>query len=433
MTCVAVLLSRVRRLALSAVVAATSLTVFIIPALVQTLPDPDVLEQMVSQLNDDDAEALVSVAPSLEFQRRGKSYSAGSRTDARCGMQHFSLKLTNEKTRKSNSYSVLLDPQPDGGKTNPKEFFIVTRVIHVDADGSPRAYHPEDPTGAGTCEFQRKADGDYVARGVCALDNFTSGGVKIFNGPRKLAGSDLVQQWHAFWPQIRDRTVTSALVRANRIKLNHDYYVFHWNERKLTAFFKRGIIPSTSDGLPCTFGPNAPFPGYFVAATTLRNTIQPSDAVPIAPPECNSAAYINAERVPFIVLPSGQIGQAGVGDLIIAHARIGGEDRFVYGVVGDAGPIHQFGEASVAFIQRLLGQAGEPVMNGAALESLDIGVDKKLNVTVLILGGTKDLLHGDYTATNIERVGRQQFESWGSGSPERRLNACIAHAQVNPR
>lgn len=421
------------RLALGAAVAVTSIPMSTVPAHVQTLPDPNVLQQMVSQLNDDDAEALVSVAPSLEFQRRGKSYSAGSRTDALCGMQHFSLKLTNEKTRTSNSYSVLLDPQPDGARINPKEFFIVTRVIHVDADGSPRAYHPEDPTGAGTCEFQRKTDGDYAAQGVCALDNFASGGIKVFNGARKLGGSDLVQQWHAFWPQIRDRAVTSAGVRANQINLNHDYYFFHWNERKLTAFFKRGIIPSTSDGLPCTFGPNAPFPGYFVAATTLRNTIQQSDAVPIAPRECNSAAYINAERVPFIVLPSGRIGQAGVGDLVIAHARIGGEDRFVYGVVGDAGPIQQFGEASVALIQRLLGQTGEPVMNSAALDSLDIGVDKKLNVTVLVLGGTKDLLHGDYTPANIERVGRQQFESWGSGSPERRLNACISQAQVNPR
>ena len=433
MTCVAMLLRPVRRLSLSAAVAVTCIPLFTMPAHLQSLPDPDALEQIVSQLNDDDAEALVSVAPSLEFLRRGKSYSAGSRTDALCGMQHFSLRLTNEKTRKSNAYSILLNPQPDGGRINPKEFFIVTRVIHVDADGSPRAYHPEDPIGDGTCEFQTKTDGDYVAQGVCALDNFASGGIKVFNGARKLAGSDLVQQWHAFWPQIRDRAVTSATLRASQIKLNQDYYFFHWNERKLTAFFKRGIIPSTGDGLPCTFSPNAPFPGYFVAATTLRNTVQQSDALQIAPRECNSAAYINAERVPFIVLPSGRIGQAGVGDLVIAQARIGEEDRLVYAIVGDAGPIQQFGEASVAFIQQLLGKHGEPVMNSAALDTLDIGADRKLNVSILILGGTKDLLHGDYSPANIEKVGRQQFESWGSGTPERRLNACVAQAQVNRR
>lgn len=399
----------------------------------QGLPEQGQLNQMVMQLNEDDAGVTASIDRNIEFSRRGASYGAGSRTDDACNMQHFSLRLTNERTKKSNTYAVLLDLQ---GETSikPKQLLALTRVIHVDADGSPRAYHPEDPTGKGTCEFNRKPDQGYSVQGVCALDHFSSGGIKLFNGAKRLLGAELERDWKTFWPLIRDHVLGSARANASpAVKVANDYYLFHWKEQNLTAFFKQGIIPSTEQGYPCTFGPGAAFPGYFVAATTLTNAREQEFSPDVAPRECRPSRYINAEQVPFFVLPGGHVGDAKIGDIVVAHAQVSGEERFVYGVVGDAGPAQSFGEGSIAFIQELLGKRDEPVMNSATLNRLDIGKESNITVAILILGGTKELLSGDYSRNNLEKVGKEQFALWGAANPERRLKSCIAQAKTNPK
>ena len=101
----------------------------------------------------------------------------------------FTLHLTNDRTHRSRNYAVLLDRQPDKGAIRPKQLLVLTRVVHVDADGSPRAYHPEDLAGKSVSHFELK-DSGYVARGVCALDQFASGGINLFAGALKLAGSE---------------------------------------------------------------------------------------------------------------------------------------------------------------------------------------------------------------------------------------------------
>lgn len=400
-------------------------------AVAQGAPDPDTLAQMVEQLNDEDAGVTTTVTRNLAFQRRGTSYSSGSRTDEVCNMQHFTMRLTNDRTKKSNNYAVLLDRQPDSGAIRPKQVLALTRVIHVDADGSPRAYHPEDPTGRGICEFENNGTG-YLARGVCALDHFASGGIKLFAGARKLAASEFEGKWKAFWPTIRDRQLASAKIGDLVSTAKRDYYLFHSKAENLTAFFKRDIIPPTSEGYPCTFGPKARFPGYFVAATTLTNTKTPdSSAGEIAPKECTPEKFINAEQVPFFVLPGGRVGDAKIGDIVVGQAVVGRQERTIFGVVGDAGPAQQFGEASIAFIQGLLGKTGQPVMNSAALNALDIGPEAKVSVAILIMGGTKEALGGDYSRANLERVGREQLAAWGDNDPARRLRSCLAQAKVN--
>jgi hypothetical protein len=102
-------------------------------------------------------------------------------------------------------------------------------------------------------------------------------------------------------------------------------------------------------------------------------------------------------------------------------------------VCGGAGPAHNFGESSIAFIQKLTGNRDEPVMNSAALNGLDIGKDSNITVAILILGGTKELLGGDYSRSNLERVGREQFRKWGAANPDRRLKSCIAQAKPNQK
>src|SRR5262249_13428336 len=110
----------------------------------------------------------------------------------------------------------------------------------------------------------------------------------------------------------------------------------------------------------------------------------------------------------------------------------------IYGVAGDTGPFDQFGEGSIAFNKQLLDDS-QVVMNSKSIEALDIDLNALAKgepgtLAILILGGTKHLLDGNYSLPNIETVGRAQFASWGrkGGHALDRLNACVAAAPVNP-
>ena len=397
---------------------------------------------MILQLNQDDIGVIASLERSPEFEGlRGLSYDAGSRTDDVCDMQHFSLRLTNDHSGQSNVFSVLLDRQAGKSSIVPRQLLALTSILHVDADGSPRAYHPEDPAGKGVCQLNSKPDGSYSVKGVCALDRFSSGGIKLFSGTRKLNDSEFGADWKNFWSQIRDKKIQPLdFNKSASVKAKQEYYSFHSSEGNLTVFFKKGIVPPTNDGYPCTYGDKAPFPGYFVAATSLTHSqdqdlVDGYDASTIAPSECKPLRNINAEHVPFFVLPGGRVGDVKVGDIVVAYAKIGSAERVVYGIVGDAGPTQSFGEGSIALIQELLGKRGEPVMNSGKLYELDIGKESKIIVSILILGGTKELLNGNYTPQNVEAIGREEFKRWGRDNynPTRRLRSCIAQSNNNPR
>ncbi len=110
-----------------------------------------------------------------------------------------------------------------------------------------------------------------------------------------------------------------------------------------------------------------------------------------------------------------------------------------FGIAADTGPFDQFGEGSIAFNQDLLGRS-DLVMNDKNLESVDIDLaylERKEGLqgtlAILVLGGTKRLLGGNYSRENVERIGRQEFARWNAGAANgARLTACIAQAKTNP-
>jgi len=63
-------------------------------------------------------------------------------------------------------------------------------------------------------------------------------------------------------------------------------------------------------------------------------------------------------------------------------------------------------------------------MNDHDVDALDIS---SAPVTVLVLGGTKALLRGNYSRANIEAVGREAFARWNgdASNPTRRFDACV--------
>jgi hypothetical protein len=402
-----------------------SILLFILPesAFAQDMPTNGMLVQMISKL----AKKLPSA---VEFSATNQPVTSA------CKLQQFNVNLSRSTGAKF-TYSILSDPDVLG--SSRRNILAVITGLAVDADGSARAYHPEDPNGSGSCKLSSDRAGYYFpsGSGICALDTFADGGISVFRGVTRLRGSELADDWLQFWSLIRSRKLPSFdLTKISGTPIGFHYYFFYWKQKDMTVFFKDENVPRTAAGYPCTRSSKSRFPGYFVSATTLRHDGDHAGAevvapAAVAPPECQALRNIDAESTPYFVIPGGTLGQATIGDIVVARVKTDGGERIVYGVAADEGPIRSFGEGSAAFNQLLLGKTG-PVINNAALDRLNIDGTP---VTILILGATRHLLKGDFSRANIETIARAEFARWGGQGvdPTKRLNACIAQARVNPR
>jgi hypothetical protein len=403
------------------------------PACAQDVPPRDVLDAILPQLRTKLPATGISFRTSVP----------DAMTDNTCRMQR--VEMTTSFGGDSRTFSVLVDPQREA-TIKPKELLARISRMTVDADGATRAYHPDDPYGVGICTKVSGPGGSTLLEGVCALDEFSNAGVRLFIGskqatkpnPRSPAGQDapdLALQWRAVWPLIRDRKLKPVdLSSAAGPDAPAGYYMFYWKERNLSAFFSRYIIPQARDGYPCVHGAESRYPGYFVVATTLNQNGPPrADG-------CAPARYIDAEQIPFFVLPGPAFGHVEVGDIVVGQLKLGAREQIAFGIAADTGPFDQLGEGSIAFNQRLLGRS-DPVMNRQDIESVDIDLayiarqeGLQGSLAILVLGGTKRLLDGNYSRENVERIGRQEFARWNAGAADgtRRLDACIAQARIIP-
>jgi len=389
--------------------ATTALFVCLYPlhgAVAQDVPPKDMLAAMVSQITSK------PVPTAITFDRRTGA------ADSVCRLQPAQMNLTRNGSTVRN-FSVLVDNI--AGANSPKVFFATLSRVAVDADGSGRAYHPEDPLGKGVCERTTGPDGKPGLNGICALDQFSSGGAFVFSGTQKLSKDAFVSNWLSMWPKIRDRSLKPVVLADVVPDVPKEFYFFYWRERGLTAFFKDNIIPRDRDGYPCRYqAADGSRNGYFISSTTLENDSKPrADG-------CAPNRYLDSEVVPFVVLPKGGFGKVQIGDVAIVRFK----DRVVHAVVGDAGPATKLGEGSIALNAMLLGKFGEPFLNMKATWSLDI--DSGGPVSILVLGDTHGVLNGNYSPANVEAVARRELSRWnGQGDPMARFEACRAMAPKN--
>lgn len=375
-------------------------------AAAQDLPPPEVLREIVGKLRQRPSSNGSTFQP-----------SASAAADAVCNMQRFTMTLASGSPA-ARSLPVLLD-RPPGDPAYPVVLMAVLPRLAVDADGSPRAYHPDDPDGDGVCKKGPAADGaDGADRysGVCALDNFASGDIQVFSGTQKLRGAERASEWKSIWPLIRDKKLKSIDLKEQVPTAPDGYYFFYWKERALNAFFKQDVIPRTWDGFPCVRDSTSPYQGYFVAATALQQKGATQQDT------CAPSHFIDAEKIPYFVMPDDAFGNARLGDIVVARLEGTAADRIVYGIVADTGSPEMLGEASIAFNQALKAKSG-PILTGRDVLALDIPGP----VAILILGGSKQQLNGDFSRRNIEDVGRREFARWNNdaNSSTRRFDACV--------
>jgi hypothetical protein len=98
------------------------------------------------------------------------------------------------------------------------------------------------------------------------------------------------------------------------------------------------------DGEPYVQGPNDPFPGYYVSATALMDRTKAVS---------DPGRYVDASKIPFVVLPGGMARQLGArpGDFAAVFNPRNGKSSFA--IFGDVGPFDRIGEGSVALAENL--------------------------------------------------------------------------------
>jgi hypothetical protein len=343
--------------------------------------------------------------------------------DAPCGLVRMDLVQTRGPAQ--HSFEILGEPVSETDN-QPKVMLIRLNTLAVDADGSHRAYHPEDPYG-NRCQ----GPADDPASGICAVDSLSSAEVKVYEHSQRVPQNSgkppkpnpaFITAWKSLWSDIsarKDNWVDLHPYFGDKTPENARLYYSKQTDRAVT--FDAAIIPF-KDNFPCQHDDSRR--EYFVAATTKPETAARPDGA------CGTADYLDAMTTPFIVLP-GAFQQLKIGDVAIGLAIIDNTERVVFGVVGDRGPSQQIGEASIAFAQKLRGTS-DVIKNTHQADALQLETGKHVTMLgVLVLGDTASKFGSDYAPENIERVAKAALDDWSAGNAGR-LKACMSIATPNP-
>jgi len=188
----------------------------------------------------------------------------------------------------------------------------------------------------------------------------------------------------------------------------------HWPPQLLAQTrISPSIIPMPG-GRPCP-----EVDGYLVSATSLHRA-HISDA-------CDLSNYVDAEKVPAIVIPKGKNGfssaKTAVGDLAVAMSADG--KTLLYAVVGDTGPVNELGEISVALAGQLLGKTGPPA-NYNEIRGRPPYQGKAWTVGrtfVLVFPNSGRPSDPYMDAAAVDAVAARLFSAWGGAE---RLKSCAA-------
>lgn len=159
-----------------------------------------------------------------------------------------------------------------------------------------------------------------------------------------------------------------------------------------------GILQD-KDGNPLVQGPGDPFPGYYISCTSLADWTKPLH---------DPARFVDATKIPYIVLPEDVVREAGArpGDLAVAVNIWNGD--YSYAIFADVGTL---GEGSVALANNL----------GISSDAREGGT--WWGVLYLVFPGSGD--HRPKTIDEIDQQGQKLLQGWG-GVAE--LNACAKEA-----
>lgn len=151
------------------------------------------------------------------------------------------------------------------------------------------------------------------------------------------------------------------------------------------------------DGRPLIQQGTDPKPGFYIAPTSLEDRNKATG---------DPMRYVDANTIPFLVLPSDKRGGARLGDFAVVINRANG--KTAYAIFADLGPRNKIGEASIALAERL-GIPSNPRRGGAS---------KGVVYVVFPNSGNGK----PRTLDEIESLGEAVFRDWGG---MQQLEACL--------
>jgi hypothetical protein len=103
-------------------------------------------------------------------------------------------------------------------------------------------------------------------------------------------------------------------------------------------------LAKDANGDPLIQGPDDPFPGYYISMTALADRSKPWN---------DPTRYVDASKIPFIVLPGTMARGVGArpGDFAVVFNQRNGKSS--YAIFGDVGPSDRIGEGSIALAENL--------------------------------------------------------------------------------
>lgn len=135
---------------------------------------------------------------------------------------------------------------------------------------------------------------------------------------------------------------------------------------------------------PVIQGPDDPAPGYYVSRTSLSDTSKAKD---------DPSRYVNAEEIPYIVLPKAAMDRTGadLGDFAYVVNKTNGKESFA--IFADVGPPGLLGEGSMNLAENL-GIDPDPRMGGTEYDVIylvfpDSGNGKKRTVADINRNGSR--------------------------------------------
>jgi hypothetical protein len=219
------------------------------------------------------------------------------------------------------------------------------------------------------------------------------------------------------------------------------------NTNKCRVCFKRSIIKSDDANRLC-IRKTGRYAGFLVNRTSLdKYAANPPDAENSEDRTCGVPVNVDPEKLPGVVLPAGKLvlrGDptllAGIGDIVVAYNPA--TDKYVLGVVSDAGPKGKFGEASIAFNRTLKrgykagALSARPVSYRPDL--LSSAFQPSRPIPMLILPGTKQRFRKpgltgnkafDFSPATVARVAKSGLLEWARTRDidvaRQKLQACI--------
>ena len=103
-------------------------------------------------------------------------------------------------------------------------------------------------------------------------------------------------------------------------------------------------LAKDDDGQPLVQGPDDPYPGYYISTTALSDRSKPAK---------DPSRYVDATKIPYVVLPVGLNRQYGVrpGDFAFVANQRNGKTSFA--IFADVGPPNAIGEGSIALAENV--------------------------------------------------------------------------------